>query len=72
VPVCPEQVQMLGGTTQHLALRDTSVDVAWLSAVIHHLSDLLRCVGELRRVLTGDGVVLAVIGHPVLSTGSFV
>jgi ubiquinone/menaquinone biosynthesis C-methylase UbiE len=54
----PEQVQMLSGTAQHLPLRDTSVDVAWLSAVIHHLSDLPRCVVELRRVLTGDGVVL--------------
>jgi SAM-dependent methyltransferase len=54
----PEPVHVLAGRGEGLPLRDASVDVAWLSTVIHHLGDLDRCVAELRRVLAADGVVL--------------
>ena len=54
----PPAVRVVGGCGEELPLRSTSVDVAWLSTVVHHLTDLARCASELRRVLAADGVVL--------------
>jgi ubiquinone/menaquinone biosynthesis C-methylase UbiE len=52
------RVAYVGGLGEQLPLRDGCCDSAWLSTVIHHLSDLAACAGELRRVLRPGGWVL--------------
>jgi ubiquinone/menaquinone biosynthesis C-methylase UbiE len=52
------QVTYIGGLGEQLPLRDGCCDSAWLSTVIHHLSDLAACAGELRRVVRPGGWVL--------------
>jgi ubiquinone/menaquinone biosynthesis C-methylase UbiE len=52
------QVAYVGGLGEQLPLRDGGCDSAWLSTVIHHLSDLPACAGELRRVVRPGGWVL--------------
>jgi ubiquinone/menaquinone biosynthesis C-methylase UbiE len=51
-------IAYVGGRGEQLPLRDGCCDSAWLSTVIHHLSDLAACAGELRRVLRPGGWVL--------------
>jgi ubiquinone/menaquinone biosynthesis C-methylase UbiE len=51
-------VAFVGGRGEQLPLRDSCCDSAWLSTVIHHLSDLAGCAGELHRVLRPGGWVL--------------
>jgi ubiquinone/menaquinone biosynthesis C-methylase UbiE len=51
-------VASVGGLGEQLPLRDGCCDCAWLSTVIHHLSDLAACAGELRRVVRPGGWVL--------------
>jgi ubiquinone/menaquinone biosynthesis C-methylase UbiE len=52
------RVAWVGGIAERLPLRDRCCDSAWLSTVIHHLTDLPGCAGELRRVLRPGGRVL--------------
>jgi ubiquinone/menaquinone biosynthesis C-methylase UbiE len=52
------RVAFVGGTGEQLPLRDGCCDSAWLSTVIHHLTDLAACASELRRVLRPGGWVL--------------
>jgi ubiquinone/menaquinone biosynthesis C-methylase UbiE len=52
------QVTCVAGVGEQLPLRDSCCDSAWLSTVIHHLSDLAACASELRRVLRPGGWVL--------------
>jgi ubiquinone/menaquinone biosynthesis C-methylase UbiE len=52
------QVAYVGGRGEQVPLRDGGCDSAWLSTVIHHLSDLAACAGELRRVIRPGGWVL--------------
>jgi ubiquinone/menaquinone biosynthesis C-methylase UbiE len=52
------QVAYVGGIGEQLPLGDGCCDSAWLSTVIHHLSDLAACAGELRRVVRPGGWVL--------------
>jgi ubiquinone/menaquinone biosynthesis C-methylase UbiE len=52
------RVTYLGGRGEQLPLRDGCCDSAWLSTVIHHISDLAACAGELRRVVRPGGWVL--------------
>jgi SAM-dependent methyltransferase len=54
----PAAVSAIAGRGEAVPLGDASIDVAWLSAVVHHLDDLDRCATELRRVLVDDGTVL--------------
>jgi len=54
----PEEVVVVAGHGERIPLRDASVDVGWLSTVLHHLRDPSACARELCRVLTDDGVVL--------------
>lgn len=49
---------LVAGRAEALPLRPASVDVAWLSAVVHQFGDLGRAVGELRRVVRPEGRVL--------------
>jgi ubiquinone/menaquinone biosynthesis C-methylase UbiE len=52
------RVAVVGGIGEQLPLRDGCCDSAWLSTVIHHLSDLPASAAELRRVLRPGGWVL--------------
>lgn len=54
----PAHVRVVTGRGEDLPLRRDCIDVVWLSAVIHHLVDLERCLAEIDRVLTADGTVL--------------
>jgi ubiquinone/menaquinone biosynthesis C-methylase UbiE len=48
----------VAGTGEQIPLERASCDAAWLSNMIHHLSSLDACAGELRRVLRPHGSVL--------------
>jgi SAM-dependent methyltransferase len=54
----PATVSVIASRGERVPVRDASIHVAWLSAVVHHLDDLDRCASELRRVLADDGTVL--------------
>jgi ubiquinone/menaquinone biosynthesis C-methylase UbiE len=43
------RVAYIGGRGEQVPLRDGCCDSAWLSTVLHHLSDPAGCAGELRR-----------------------
>ncbi len=45
-------ITVVGGSAESLPLKDASIDVAWLSNVIHHIDDLGRAARELRRTTT--------------------
>lgn len=51
-------VRFLAGSAEAIPLDDESCDVAWLSQVVHHLTDLERAGRELRRVVRPTGLVL--------------
>jgi ubiquinone/menaquinone biosynthesis C-methylase UbiE len=59
----PPEVTIVAGDAQAIPLRDATCRAAWLSTVIHHISDLGACAAELRRVLPA--------GAPVLIRSSF-
>lgn len=46
------------GCAEHLPCEDASCDVAWLSMVVHHFTDLAQACRELHRVLRPGGLVL--------------
>jgi len=49
---------LVGGEAEHLPLRDQSIDVVWLSTVVHHIGDLGMFADEVKRVLRPGGRVL--------------
>ncbi|MEH1102190.1 class I SAM-dependent methyltransferase [Micromonospora sp. CPCC 205561] len=49
---------LLAGDAVALPLRDSTVDGAWLSTVVHHVADLDAAARELRRVLRAGAPVL--------------
>ncbi|WP_319462774.1 class I SAM-dependent methyltransferase [Micromonospora sp. RTP1Z1] len=49
---------ILAGDAAHIPLDDDSIDGAWISTVIHHVSDLTAAAHELRRVLRPGAPVL--------------
>jgi ubiquinone/menaquinone biosynthesis C-methylase UbiE len=51
-------VRVVAGAAEHVPLRDSSVDAAWLSNVIHHFDDIAAATRELRRVVAPGGTVL--------------
>lgn len=51
-------IEVLEGDARALPLADGSVDAAWLSLVVHHLSDLDAAAREIRRVLRPGAPVL--------------
>lgn len=53
----PSQVRVVAGSAESVPLAAASVDAVWLSAVVHHLTDLDVCAAEIGRVLAADGVV---------------
>jgi SAM-dependent methyltransferase len=54
----PPAVACLAGRAETLPLAAGTVDVAWLSAVIHHIADPVAAARELRRVVVPGGTVL--------------
>jgi SAM-dependent methyltransferase len=52
------RVGFVAGRGEALPLMSRSVDRAWLSAVVHHFTDLASAIGEVRRVLIPRGRVL--------------
>jgi SAM-dependent methyltransferase len=54
---------LLAARAEAIPIRDSSCSMAWLSTVVHHLTDLLRSAMELRRVLRA--------GAPVMIRNSF-
>jgi ubiquinone/menaquinone biosynthesis C-methylase UbiE len=52
------RVCYLAGRCETVALTTASIDRAWLSAVVHHLTDLDLAASELRRVVKPGGLVL--------------
>ena len=63
VPRTPS-VDVREGDALALPLADTSADAAWLSLVIHHISDLEAAAREIRRVLRPGAPVLIRQGFP--------
>jgi SAM-dependent methyltransferase len=53
----PPQATLVAGNAERLPFRSESFDVAWLSAVIHHIADRETCARELARVLVARGHV---------------
>ncbi|MGH7822333.1 MAG: class I SAM-dependent methyltransferase [Candidatus Binatia bacterium] len=51
-------IAYVAGMAEELPLREHSCDFAWLSQVLHHVSDRRQCARELRRVLRTGGRVL--------------
>ena len=54
----PGRAAGVRGYAERLPIRSNTVDVAWLSTMLHHVDDLASCAAELARVLTPDGRVL--------------
>lgn len=57
-------IQVFEGDATALPLPDASADAAWLSLVIHHISDLGVAAREIRRVLRPGAPVLIRQGFP--------
>jgi ubiquinone/menaquinone biosynthesis C-methylase UbiE len=57
-------IEALDGSATALPLPNESADAAWLSLVIHHISDLRVAAQEIRRVLRPGGPVLIRQGFP--------
>jgi SAM-dependent methyltransferase len=54
----PDEARMVCGRAEDIPLRSNAFDLAWLSAVIHHVADQDACAGELARVVVAGGQVL--------------
>ena len=51
-------VGVVDGSTDALPVETSSVDVVWMSAVLHHVRERDRCAHEIRRVLRPGGHLL--------------
>jgi SAM-dependent methyltransferase len=56
--VRPGRIDVVAGRAEALPLRAGTIDVAWLSTVVHQIADLGAAVADLRRVLRPGGRVL--------------
>jgi ubiquinone/menaquinone biosynthesis C-methylase UbiE len=52
------RVAFVGARGEWIPLRDGTCDAAWVSNVIDHIQNLVRCAQELRRVLRPPGRIL--------------
>jgi ubiquinone/menaquinone biosynthesis C-methylase UbiE len=59
----PARAGYVAASAEHLPFGRAAFRAAWLSTVVHHLSDLSACAGELRRALAE--------GAPVMIRNSF-
>lgn len=51
-------IRVMDGAADALPADAASIDVVWMSAVVHHVPDLDRCACEIRRVLRTGGHLL--------------
>lgn len=51
-------IRVLDGSADSLPAEVASVDVVWMSAVLHHVRERDRCADEIRRVLRSGGHLL--------------
>lgn len=51
-------VRFVKGAAEQIPFSDDSCDVAWLSQIVHHLTDLDAAAKELRRVVRQSGLVI--------------
>jgi ubiquinone/menaquinone biosynthesis C-methylase UbiE len=51
------RVSYAGGEAERIPIKDHSCTHVWLSTVIYHIADLVRCAREIRRVLKPGGRV---------------
>lgn len=51
-------IKLVEGTAHALPVEASSIDIVWMSAVLHHLSDRERAAREVRRVLRPGGHLL--------------
>ncbi len=51
-------IRVVAGRAEAIPLRSETVDLAWISNVIHHLDDIVQAAAELRRVISAGGTVL--------------
>jgi SAM-dependent methyltransferase len=54
----PESARYIAGQAEALPLGDSTCGAAWLSTVVHHLTDIEVCAMELRRVLSEGAPVM--------------
>jgi SAM-dependent methyltransferase len=52
------EIRVLDGSAEALPAEAASVDVVWVSAVLHHVRERDRCADEIRRVLRPGGRLL--------------
>jgi len=52
------RVRFLKGTAENIPLDDDACDLAWMSQVVHHLTDLDAAAREFRRVIKQTGMLL--------------
>lgn len=52
------KVRFVQGAAERIPLEDDSCDLAWLSQIVHHLTDLDAAAQELRRVVKPSGQVI--------------
>jgi len=57
-----KDLRLVGGRAEALPLQDGTIDVAWLSNVIHHFDDLARAASELRRTVNGTVLIRGAFG----------
>jgi ubiquinone/menaquinone biosynthesis C-methylase UbiE len=55
--VAMDGVAYVGGRAEQLPLGPSTIDLAWLSMVVHHLEDRPSAIAELHRVLSPGGLV---------------
>jgi SAM-dependent methyltransferase len=73
-PKAHDCVAYIGGAAEAIPLAGATIDLAWLSSVIHHFDDLDAAAAEIGRTLRPGGVVLirgAFGGRPVPSLYRF-
>ncbi len=63
-----DRAHVVGGSATHLPAATGSVDVVWMSAVVHHIPDLAAAAAEVRRVLRPGGRLLVRGFFPDAST----
>jgi ubiquinone/menaquinone biosynthesis C-methylase UbiE len=57
-PKAHDRVAYVGGAAEEIPVASGTIDLAWLSNVIHHFDDLDAAAAEVGRVLRPGGVVL--------------
>jgi len=55
-------IKVIAARAEALPLQDATIDVAWLSNVIHHFDDLARAASELRRTVNSTVLIRGAFG----------